>query len=221
MAKKIIIIDGGPRKNFNLGKLFDSFKEGIHSVDESVEIVHVYLYDLNFKGCISCMGCKLAGNKNYGKCLRKDDLSPVLESLKTADGIAFGSPMYYMDVTGEFQSALERIIFPYGDYKSMRYEKSNIPTATFYTMNAGPEYLENEGPMKTNIDRVDLCVSLRWQKPERIAAFCTMQVKDYSRYEFSEEWTNNHIAWHDAHWEEDKQKAFDAGVNMAKKILNA
>ena len=218
--KKIMIIDGGPRKKFNLAELFESFKEGVRSVTDAIEVKHIYLYDLDYKGCVSCMGCKLAGNKNYGRCLRKDDLSPLLEELKTVHGIVFGSPMYYMDVTGEMQSALERIIFPYGDYKSMRYEHRDIPTATFYTMNATPDYLANEGPMKTNIERVDLCVSLRWQKPERVAACCTMQVRDYSRYEFSDEWTNAHIAWRDAHWEEDKQKAYEAGVNMANKILN-
>lgn len=221
LNKKIIIIDGGPRKKFNLGQLFEKFVEGVKSVSEEIEVEHVHLYDLNFKGCVSCLGCKIVGNKNYGKCLRKDDLSPVLESLLTADGIAFGSPIYYMDVTGEFQSALERIVFPFGDYKSGKYEKRDIPTATFYTMNATPDFIAEGGMMRPNLDRVDFCVGTRWQQPERIAACCTMQVKDYSRYEFSDEWSAAHLAWRDAHWEDDKQKAFQAGVNMAQKILQA
>ena len=43
----------------------------------------------------------------------------------------------------------------------------------------------------------------------------TYQVKDYDRYElagFSEE-AKRH--WRDAHWEEDLQKAYDAGRKMA------
>ena len=215
-----MIIDGGPRKNFNLGQLYESFIAGVKSVSDDIEVERVRLYDLNYKGCVSCMGCKLAGNKNYGKCIRKDDLTPVLEALKAADGVVFGTPIYYMDITGEMQSALERIIFPFGDYKTMKFQPEDKPTVTFYTMNATPEYLVNEGPTKTNIERLDFCISIRWQKPERVAACCTMQVKDYSRYEFSDEWTAEHLVWRDAHWQDDLQKAHLAGVNMAKKILN-
>ena len=49
----------------------------------------------------------------------------------------------------------------------------------------------------------------------RLVAYNTCQVKDYSRYElggFSEEAKHQ---WRDAHWEEDLQKAYDAGRQMA------
>ena len=45
------------------------------------------------------------------------------------------------------------------------------------------------------------------------------QVKNYDRYElagFSEEAKRK---WRDEHWEEDLQKAFDAGKQMAENIL--
>ena len=218
MAKKIVIIDGGPRKTFNLAQLFEQFKQGVHSVDETIEIEHIRLYDLDFKGCISCMGCKLAGGKNYGRCIKKDDLTHVLESLKTTDGVVFGSPVYYMDISGEFQSALERIIFPYGNYKTGVTEKADIPTATFYTMNASEEYIVNPGFMKSNIDRVDMCIGMRWQQPVRLTACCTQQVKDYSRYEFSDEWAQAHIVSHEQQFPKDLQRAFEIGKQMAEQI---
>jgi len=48
----------------------------------------------------------------------------------------------------------------------------------------------------------------------------TYQVKNYDRYElagFSEEAKRQ---WRDEHWEEDLQKAFDAGKRMAEIIKN-
>lgn len=77
--KKIIIIDGGPRKNFNLSALFESFKEGVRSVSEDIEVKHVRLYGLDYKGCVACMGCKIVGGKNVGRCpvrLREGYLRP-------------------------------------------------------------------------------------------------------------------------------------------------
>ena len=219
MAKKILIIDGGPRKKFNLAQLLESFTEGVKSVDASIEVEHVHLYDLDYKGCVSCLGCKLAGGKNYGRCLRKDGLSPVLEEIKTADGLAFGSPIYYMNITGEMQSALERIIFPYGSYNGDPSRAPQVPTAFFYTMNATPEDVVNYG-----LDRVfntmDMFLQMTFgSKPERVCAYYTYQVRDYSKYDMALFPEPKKRQWREEHFAEDKQKAFQAGVNMANKIL--
>jgi multimeric flavodoxin WrbA len=32
----------------------------------TTELIH--LYDLNYKGCISCFACKTIGGKSYGRC---------------------------------------------------------------------------------------------------------------------------------------------------------
>ena len=56
-------------------------------------------------------------------------------------------------------------------------------------------------------------------EPERLVAYNTYQVKNYDRYElagFSEEAKRQ---WRDEYWEQDLQKAFDAGKRMAEKIL--
>lgn len=55
-------------------------------------------------------------------------------------------------------------------------------------------------------------------QPEHLVAYNTDQVKNYERYElaaFSEEAKRQ---WRDAHWEEDLQKAFDAGRQLAARI---
>ena len=59
--KKIIVIDGGPRKSMNTAKLLQKFVEGAKSVGGDVEVKTIRLYDLEYKGCMSCMACKLKG----------------------------------------------------------------------------------------------------------------------------------------------------------------
>ena len=76
--KKIIIIDGGPRKNMNTAKLLQRFAEGAKSADSDMEVKTVRLYDLDYKGCMSCMACKLKG-KASNICRFKDALTPVLD----------------------------------------------------------------------------------------------------------------------------------------------
>lgn len=107
---------------------------------------------------------------------------------------------------------------PYGNYKTGISEKADKPAATFYTMNASEEYIANPGFMKSNIDRVDFCIGVRWQQPIRLTACCTQQVKDYSRYEFSSEWAQAHIASHEQQFPKDLQRAFSIGKAMAEQI---
>ena len=92
--KRIIIIDGGPRKSMNTAKLLQSFAEGANSVGSDIEVKTVRLYDLNYKGCMSCMACKLKG-KVSNICLFKDALTPILEEIAQADGLVLGSPIYF------------------------------------------------------------------------------------------------------------------------------
>ena len=68
------------------------------------------LYSLNYKGCLSCFYCKRK-DKEHGTCIIKDDLAPVLEKVKAADAVLFGSPIYFMNITSGMQAFLERLLF--------------------------------------------------------------------------------------------------------------
>ena len=50
---KTIIINASPRKNWNTAKLLKEAQKGAESVGAEVECVD--LYDLDFKGCRSCL----------------------------------------------------------------------------------------------------------------------------------------------------------------------
>ena len=48
--KKIMIIDGGPRKNFNTAAMLQKIAEGATSVSDKIEVKTVRLYGLDYKG---------------------------------------------------------------------------------------------------------------------------------------------------------------------------
>ena len=212
--KKIIIIDGGPRKNFNTASMLQKFAEGATSVSDKIEVKTVRLYGLDYKGCMSCMACKIKG-KASNVCKFKDALTHVLEEIAEADGLALGSPIYFGDVTGQMQAFLERLAFPwlsYNDY-SMTAPK-RMPVVLMETMNGTPERKNSQG-----YGSMEYCIQTALGEPERLIAYNTYQVKNYDRFElasFSEEAKRQ---WRDEHWEQDLQKAFDAGKQMAEKIL--
>lgn len=210
--KKIIIIDGGPRKKFNTAAMCEKVAEGVRSAGAEAKIIR--LYDIDYKGCMSCMACKVKG-KASNICKFKDAPTPVLEEIAEADGLVLGSPIYFGDVTGQMRTFLERLAFPwlsYNDY-SMTAPKQ-MPVLLIETMNGTPERNNSQG-----YGSMEYCITAALGQPDRLIAYNTYQVKNYDRYElagFSEEAKRQ---WRDLHWEEDLQKAYVAGKQMAEKIL--
>ena len=212
--KKIIIIDGGPRKIFNTASMLKKFAEGANSIGGDIEVKTVRLYDLDYKGCMSCMACKIKGRAS-NVCKFKDALTPVLEEIAQADGLVMGSPIYFGDVTGQIRTFLERLAFPwlsYNDY-SMTAPK-RMPVVLVETMNGLPERNNSQG-----YGSMEYCIKAALGEPEHLIAYNTYQVKNYDNFElagFSEEAKRN---YRDEHWEQDLQKAYDTGKRMAEKIL--
>ena len=212
--KKIIIIDGGPRKIFNTAAMLQKFAEGACSVSSDVEVKIVRLYDLDYKGCMSCMACKIKGRAS-NICKFKDALTPVLEEIAQADGLVLGSPIYFGDVTGQMRTFLERLAFPwlsYNDY-SMTAPK-RMPVVLVETMNGLPERNNSQG-----YGSMEHCIKTALGEPECLYAYNTYQVKNYDNFElagFSEEAKR---MYRTEHWEQDLQAAYNAGKCMAEKIL--
>jgi len=212
--KKIIIIDGGPRKNFNTASMLQKFAEGATSVSDKIEVKTVRLYGLDYKGCMSCMACKVKG-KASNVCKFKDALTPVLEEIAEADGLVLGSPIYFGDVTGQMRTFLERLAFPwlsYNDYSMMAPKR--MPVVLMETMNGLPDRNNSQG-----YGSMEFCIQTALGEPEHLVAYNTYQVKNYERFELASFSEKAKRQWRDEHWEQDLQKAFDAGKRMAEKIL--
>ena len=209
--KKIIIIDGGPRKNMNTARLLESLAEGAKSTCNNVEVKTVRLYDIDYKGCMSCMACKLKG-KAQNICRFKDALTPLLEEIALADGLVLGSSIYFGEVTGLMRTFLERLSFPwlsYNDYSLTAPKR--MPVVLVETMNGMPERNNSN-----HFGTMEWSITTALGEPERIIGYNTTQVAKYDNYElgsFSEEAKH---AWRDEHWEKYMQQAFEAGKRMAE-----
>ena len=214
---KVYAINGSPRKNNNTAILLNKALEGIKVSNPNAEVEIINLYDLNYTGCKSCFACKRLGGKSYGKCAIKDGLHEVLEKLSTADGIIFGSPIYFGTITPGLHALLERFIFQYLTYDknyTMTAPKK-MPTAFIYTMNAPKGYAKSTDYL-SKINNFEAMVELTFTKPELMYSFDTYQFDDYSKYEtsgFSEEAKRKQK---ETQFPLDCEEAFNLGKNLLK-----
>ncbi len=212
---KVYGINGSPRKNNNTAILLKKALEGVKSSVPDIETEIINLYDLSYTGCKSCFACKLISGKSYGKCAVKDDLYEVLEKLSQADGIIFGSPIYFGDVTGQLRSFLERLAFPYlvydKNYTSIAPKK--MPTAFIYTMNVSEDKMKDIGYLQT-FNTLESFIGRIFTKPLSMCSNDTYQFSDYSKYKvecFSEEAKAKHRA---KQFPIDLENAFSMGAKL-------
>ena len=216
---KIYAINGSPRKNKNtatlLQKTLDGVKESSKGIEIETEIIN--LYDLNYTGCKSCFACKRLGGASYGKCPVKDDLQEVLEKVSQADGLIFGSPIYFGNITAQLLAFLERLIFPY-----LVYDKNysiippkKMPTAFIYTMNASENIMEQVG-YPESFNKIEHTIERTFTKPLVMYSNDTYQFDDYSKYESSAFSEEAKAAHRKIQFPLDCQKAFELGANLIK-----
>lgn len=210
----VIAINGSPRENWNTATLLNKVLEGAASQGAQTELIH--LYNLNFKGCISCFACKLKDGKSYGQCALNDDLKPILKKIEEADAIILGSPIYLGSATGEMRSFLERLIFQYLVYDKnySNLFKKKIPTALIFTMNVGESYLEQLG-YNHNFKSLEMIMKRTFGSSESILVTDTYQFEDYSKYETSAFNEEGKAKRRKEVFPKDCQKAFDMGVRFA------
>ncbi len=215
----ITVINGSPRDSWNTAEMLKSFVAGAKSVKPDVAVNYVDLYQLNYTGCKSCFGCKLANSKTYGRCIAKDDLLTVLDAIVTTDALVIGSPIYFGDITGMTRSFLERLLFPYISYGAghTSLAPKKFPVVMIYTMNVTQAQAQSMG-YDQRLQYTENTIGHIFTQPERIFAFNTYQFSDYSKYVadgFSEPDKKKH---HKEQFPKDLQAAYDKGAETVKKI---
>lgn len=211
--KKLIAINGSPRKNWNTAELLKHAIQGAQDAGAEAELVN--LYSLNFKGCTSCFACKLK-SRPHGSCAMKDDLSPILERVKEADAIIFGSPIYFMNLSSGMIAFIERLFFSnyiYSDEIPTVFPKK-LPSAFIYTMNMTEKHFEQFG-MKERLGMYELSTRrILSVTPKILRAYDTVQFKDYSRYESSIFDPDEKFAYREKHFPEDCAAAYEIGRTL-------
>lgn len=138
MAKKIVTVNAGPRKGWNTDTLITEASKGAESAGAAVERYDLFRLE-KYTGCISCFGCKR--EKNKGRCVCRDGLTPVLDAIRGADGLIIGSPNYLGEMTASFRALYERLIFQNLTYNAETpcCNQNVLPVLLIMTSNA-PDY---------------------------------------------------------------------------------
>ena len=177
----ILAINGSPRKKWNTATLLNHALEGAQEAGAQTRLVH--LYELDYKGCISCFECKKIGGKNYGRCAVKDGLTPLLTEAGKADALILGTPVYFGTETGMFRSFFERLAFPYLTYTPgfQALFPRKIPTALVYTMNIAEKAVPEWG-YDVFMERMRGVMARTFGACELFLCTDTYQFSDYAKY---------------------------------------
>ena len=209
---KTIVINASPRKKWNTAEIMQSAQKGAESVGAETEYIN--LYDIDFKGCRSCLACKLK-SKEKCKCYWRDNLSPVIERILAADTLLIGTPIYFGEPTSEFRALTERLIFcvlSYDDGSSYYTRKLNV--GIFYTMNAPLQFFEES--MKDNLAKTEFLFNFLNGEVRSYPVCDTIQVSDYSKFNmagFSQEAKEKQWI---LQFPNDLEKAFEIGAELSK-----
>jgi multimeric flavodoxin WrbA len=210
--KKIVAINCSPRTTWNTATLVREAAKG--AVEQGAEVEVFDLYKLEtFTGCVSCFGCKLP--QSLGKCICKDGLTSVLEAIRNADGLIIGSPNYLGDVTSGFRALYERLIFQSLTYKTevRSYNEKQIPVLMIMTSNASEDFYTQIG-YDAMLQRYQGSLGTFVGPTKLLISTDTLQVKDYSRYNWTMFNPEHKKERHEAVFPEDKKKAFALGGQM-------
>jgi len=209
----VLALNGSPRKNGTTSILLKKALQGAAS--QGAETEFVQLYSLSMKGCQACFSCKKRGGKNYGKCIREDDMTPLYAKIERAKAFFVGSPIYFGNITSSTMMFLERLYpyFNYGNYTSNFPNKIN--TGFIYTMGADDQTAQMfDYVIKFN----QMWFSFCFGSCETLLSTDTLHVKDYSKIvaDTLEASTDRKRKHQQEVFPLDCQKAFEMGARFVK-----
>lgn len=204
---KAIAVNGSPRKGWNTDLLLQSALKGAADTGADVEMIH--LSDLTFTGCKSCFACKLKSAESC-KCFLKDDLSPVLDKILSADVVFFGTPIYFGEITSQMHALIERLSFilmTYDDYSKKLFH-GKVNCGCFYTMN-----VPQTGYETMYADRMKKSFGVLQKLNGSVMEYAccdTLQFSDYSRYQAA--------SFNEAHKRQMREEQFPKDLEAAYQI---
>lgn len=104
MSKKVVILNGSPRRKGNTSMLVKAFTEGAESSGHTV--TEFFLDSMDIHGCKGCFG----GHSNRDcPCVQHDDMAKIYPAVKDCDVIVLATPLYYWNMSGQLRTAIDRL----------------------------------------------------------------------------------------------------------------
>ncbi len=102
--KKIVILNGSPRRNGNTSALIKAFTQGAESAGNTV--TEFFLDSMEIHGCRGCFG---GHSSQECPCVQKDDMSQIYPAVKESDVVVLATPLYYWNMSGQIRTAIDRL----------------------------------------------------------------------------------------------------------------
>jgi len=104
MSKKIVILNGSPRKKGNTSALAAEFTRGAEEAGNTV--TEFFLDSMDIHGCKGCFG----GHSSMEcPCVQKDDMKKIYLAVKECDVVVLATPLYYWNMSGQLRTAVDRL----------------------------------------------------------------------------------------------------------------
>ncbi|OGO08025.1 MAG: hypothetical protein A2Y92_00710 [Chloroflexi bacterium RBG_13_57_8] len=98
---KILGIVGSPRPGGNTEIMIEEVLATVRQAGAETDIFTIA--GKKIEGCDACGACA-----RTGKCVIKDDMQSLYKKMEWADGIIFGSPVYFNYVTAQAKAIIDR-----------------------------------------------------------------------------------------------------------------
>lgn len=100
---KILAVSCSPREKGNTEILLNEALAGAKKEGAEVELFSVAGKTIG--PCIACNSCR-----EEGICPQKDDMQPLYKKMLAADGIIYGTPIYFYNMTAQCKIVMDRSI---------------------------------------------------------------------------------------------------------------
>lgn len=101
VSKKVLVVSTSLHVNSNSDALAEAFLQGAQAAGNEAEKVSLRGKTLKF--CIGCLTCQ-----RTGRCVLQDDAAAIVQKMHDADAIAFATPIYYYEMSGQLKTLLDR-----------------------------------------------------------------------------------------------------------------
>jgi multimeric flavodoxin WrbA len=101
--RKIMILEGSPRRNGNSAILAREVAAGARSLGAEVETL--CLHEMEIRPCSACDACQ---ESRDAVCVIEDDMKPVYPRLWDADALVFAGPVYWFTVSAQTKLFMDR-----------------------------------------------------------------------------------------------------------------
>ena len=211
MSKKIVVVNAGPRKGWNTDALLTEAARGAEAAGASVERFDLFRLE-RYTGCISCFGCKR--EKNKGRCVCRDGLTPVLDAIRASDGLIIGSPNYLSELTASFRALYERLIFQSLTYNLETPCCNERPVPVLLVMTSNAPDTAYRGLLQGYRQTLSRFVG----PTEVLVSGDTLQLKDYGRTDWP--WTmfdpEEKQRRHETVFPQECRRAYEMGLALAR-----